>query len=85
FRIKLFYAVRKTRERKFLLYNAKARSDAVVDILKVELKNNPNARAILFHESIEEVMNLYNRLLKKGIPVVAENSQLSEIIRETSI
>jgi len=77
--------VRKTRERKFLLYNAKARSDAVVDILKAELKNNPNARAILFHESIEEVMNLYNRLLKKGISVVVENSQLSEIIRETSI
>ena len=77
--------VRKTRERKYLLYNAKARSDAVVDILKDELKNNPNARAILFHESIEEVMNLYNRLLKKGISVVAENSQLSDIIRETSI
>jgi superfamily II DNA or RNA helicase len=77
--------VRKTRERKFLLYNAKARSDAVVDILKDELKNNPNARAILFHERIEEVMNLYNRLLKKGISVVAENSQLSDILRETSI
>ena len=77
--------VRKTRERKYLLYNAKARSDAVVDILKDELKNNPNARAILFHERIEEVMNLYNRLLKKGISVVAENSQLSDILRETSI
>ena len=77
--------VRKTRERKYLLYNAKARSDAVVDILKGELKNNPNARAILFHERIEEVMNLYNRLLKKGISVVAENSQLSDILRETSI
>ncbi|MBA7498179.1 hypothetical protein ES704_00914 [subsurface metagenome] len=77
--------VRKTRERKYLLYNAKARNDAVVDILKGELKNNPNTRAILFHERIEEVMNLYNRLLKKGISVVAENSQLSDILRETSI
>ena len=77
--------VRKTRERKYLLYNAKARNDAVVDILKGELKDNPNARAILFHERIEEVMNLHNRLLKKGISVVAENSQLSDILRETSI
>jgi len=77
--------VRKTRERKYLLYNAKARSDAVVDILKGELKNNPNSRAILFHERIEEVMNLHNRLLKKSISVVAENSQLSDILRETSI
>ena len=77
--------VRKTRERKYLLYHAKARSDAVVDILKGELKNNPNARAILFHERIEEVMDLYNRLTKKGISVVAENSQLSDILRETSI
>jgi len=63
----------------------KPEREKVVDILKAELKNNPNARAILFHESIEEVMNLYNRLLKKGISVVVENSQLSEIIRETSI
>jgi len=72
-------------ERKRLLYNAKARSDAVVIILIGELKNNPGARAILFHESIEEVMGLYRRLLKEGIPVVAENSQLSENLRETSI
>ena len=77
--------VQKTRERKYLLYNAKARSDAVVNILKDELKDNPNARVILFHERIEEVMNLYNRLQKKGISVVAENSQLSDITRETSI
>jgi len=75
----------KPEREKYLLYNAKARSDAVVDILKGELKNNPNARAILFHERIEEVMNLHNRLLKKGISVVAENSQLSDIIRDTSI
>ncbi len=75
----------KTGERKRLLYNAKARSDAVVKILKDELKNNPDIRAILFHESIEEVMDLYRRLLKEGIPVVADNSKLSENLRETSI
>jgi superfamily II DNA or RNA helicase len=75
----------KTGERKRLLYHAKARSDAVVKILKDELKNNPDIRAILFHESIEEVMDLYRRLLKEGIPVVADNSKLSENLRETSI
>lgn len=74
-----------TGERKRLLYHAKARSDAVVKILKDELKTNPDARVILFHESIEEVMGLYRRLLGEGIPVVAENSQLSGNLRETSI
>ncbi len=77
--------IRKTRERKSLLYNAKARREAVISILKDEFKNNPNARAILFHERIEEVMNLFNQLLKKSISVVVENSQLSDDIRDTSI
>jgi len=77
--------ISKYRERKRLLYHAKARNDAVVKILKDELKNNPDTRAILFHESIEEVMDLYSRLLKEGIPVVAENSKLSDILRDTSI
>jgi len=75
----------KTRERKSLLYNAKARREAVISILKDEFKNNPNARAILFHERVEEVMDLFNQLLKKGISVVAENAQLPENIRDTSI
>jgi len=75
----------KTRERKSLLYNAKARREAVISILKDELKNNPNARAILFHEKINEVMNLFSQLLKKNISVVAENSQLPVDIRNTSI
>lgn len=74
-----------TGERKRLLYHAKARRDAVVKILKYELKINPDARAILFHESIEEVMALYRQLLEEGIPVVAENSQLSGNLRETSV
>jgi len=74
-----------TGERKRLLYHAKARSDAVVKIIKGELKNNPDTRAILFHESIEEAMGLYNRLLKEGIPVVAENGELSKNLRETSV
>jgi superfamily II DNA or RNA helicase len=77
--------IQKTRDRKDLLYNAKARGDAVVAILEVELKSNPQARAILFHERIEEVMNLYNRFQKKSISIVAENSNLSDTLRETSI
>ena len=77
--------ISKTGERKQLLYNSKARSDAVVTLLQYEFKNNPDARAVLFHESIEEVMSLYLHLTKKRIPVVAENSKLPDNIRENSI
>jgi len=77
--------ISKTGERKQLLYNSKARSAAVVNILQSEINNNPDARAVLFHESIEEVMNLYLHLTKKRIPVVAENSKLPDNIRENSI
>jgi superfamily II DNA or RNA helicase len=75
----------KTGERKRLLYRAKARSNAVIKILKNELKKNPDAQAVLFHESIEEVMELFLILSKEGLPVVAENSKLPENLRENSI
>ena len=75
----------KTYERSRLLYTAKARSDAVVNILKKELKENPNIRAILFHEDIDEVMELYYRLLNEKIKIVAENSELRENLRKKSI
>jgi len=77
--------ISKSGERKRLLYNAKARSDAVIKLLKEELNNNPEARAILFHESIEEVMELYYKLVKNNIPVVVEHSQLPDSLRDNSI
>jgi superfamily II DNA or RNA helicase len=75
----------KSGERKRLLYNAKARSEAVSKLLKQEMQANNDTRAILFHESIEEVMNLYLTLTEEGIPVVAEHSELTEGLRANSI
>lgn len=80
-----FSFIWKTRERKSLLYQAKDRKEAVLSILKEEFQYNSDARAILFHEKINEVMDLYNQLTKKKIPVVAENSQLPDDIRSRSI
>jgi len=75
----------KSGERKRLLYTAKARSEAVIKLLKEEMQNNDDTKAILFHESIAEVMNLYLTIAEEGIPVVAENSELPDSLRANSI
>ena len=75
----------KTGERKRLLYLAKSREEAVVKILRKEFADNPSARVILFHESIDGVMSIYLRLMNEGFEVVVENSELSQSLRETSI
>lgn len=77
--------VQKTTSRKLMLYHAKARRSAVIQLLKNELTQNPLAKAILFHESIHEVMTLFSDLRKSGFSVVAENSQLPESLRAESI
>lgn len=77
--------ISKTNRRKKLLYDAEMRSKAVIHILKKHFRENPATRAILFHESIESVMQLYFELLKEGMPVVAENSELPESLRENGI
>ena len=77
--------IQKTRERKSILYKAKVRKEAVLNILKEEFQENNEAQAILFHEVIEEVMDIYRQLFKNKIPSVAENSELSDDIREQSI
>lgn len=71
--------------RKALLYQANARREAVIKLLERELAENPEARAILFHESIEEAMALWRALVARGLPAVPENSQLSNTIRENSL
>ncbi len=80
--------VQKTTSRKQLLYHAKARTVAVIKFLEEEFRNNPNAKAILFHESINEVMKLFNEIRKlgnKNFKVVVEHSQLTESLRADSI
>lgn len=72
-------------ERKRLLYDAKVRSRATIEILNKRFHQNPDTRAILFHESIESVMRLYHKLLQEGFPVTVEHSMLTEGLREESI
>ena len=74
-----------TRKRKELLYRIKARGVAVEQILRQELESQPWTRAILFHESIDEVMDLFARLRTGGFPVVAEHSDLPDSYREQSL
>lgn len=74
-----------TRQRKELLYRMKSRADAVEGLLKAEFTTQPNARAILFHESIAEVMALFERLRRAGFAVVAEHSDLPDTYREQSL
>src|SRR5690554_4100085 len=74
-----------TGQRKRLLYNAKARLDAVVSLLEKEFAANPQVKVILFHESIEGVENVYARLKDADFPVVIEHSKLPESDRANNI
>ena len=74
-----------TTQRKRLLYDAQLRSCAALVILRKEFQENPNTRAMLFHESIENVMLLYHELLQEDFPVAVEHSGLTTSLREESI
>lgn len=74
-----------TTKRKALLYHAEARQAAVLKLLHYEFEENPKARAILFHESIDEAMTLWQVLVENGFPAVPENSELPASIREGSL
>lgn len=75
----------KTSKRKRLLYRVVAREEIVLSILEEHIKHNPMSRGIIFHESIDAVMNLYEKLLDAGYPVVVENSNLTKSVREKNI
>jgi|TARA_B100001971_G_C18253364_1_gene580046 superfamily II DNA or RNA helicase len=72
-------------ERKQLLYKAKARQKAVIELLRKEFSDNPDARVILFHESIDEVERLFQLIRDEGSPVVAEHSKLANKLRARNI
>ncbi len=72
-------------DRKRLLYTTESRSAAVAQILQQHLAQNPEANAILFHESIEEVMSLFEKLRELGFQVVAEHSGFPDWMRARSI
>jgi len=75
----------KVRERKQLLFQAKARKEAVLFILKKDLEENPRSKILIFHEIIEESMKLWDMLIDSDIQAVPENSNFSDSIRSQSI
>ncbi len=74
-----------TAKRRELLNHLQSRQEAVVQLIRQELVANKDARIILFHESIAEVMNLYVLLREQGFRVIAEHSELPGSIRETGL
>jgi len=74
-----------TSERKRLLYKMDERENAVLRILRDAFTDTPKTKAILFHESIDEVMSLFLALRSEGFSVVAEHSQFPDKMRATSL
>ena len=74
-----------TSKRRELLNHMESRHDAVQKLIELEFAINKDARVILFHESINQVMDLYIRLRELGFPVIAEHSELPGSIRETGL
>ena len=76
---------RLTSERKRLLYGAKSRIEFTIAILSEFAKSKTDGKAILFHENIHEVETLFDRVVKKRLPVVLEHSELPNSLRDDSI
>lgn len=71
--------------RKELLQGMTTRGAAVEALLRAEFSANPDTRAILFHESIAEVMKLFARLQRAGFQAIAEHSRLPDSVREEGL
>lgn len=74
-----------TSKRRELLNHLTARHDAVIQLIEREFAINPDARVILFHESITDVMDLFACLWRRGLRVIAEHSELPSSWRETGL
>jgi hypothetical protein len=61
-----------------------ARSEAALGILAESLRDR-EGRAILFHESIEEIESLFVQALERRMPAVLEHSQLPDGLRAENI
>ncbi|MBU4372689.1 MAG: DEAD/DEAH box helicase [Proteobacteria bacterium] len=70
--------------RKRLLYRAKARFDITLGVLS-ESVTDPEGRAIVFHESIEEIESLFLLADERGLPAVLEHSKLPDSLRAENI
>ncbi|MBJ6749892.1 DEAD/DEAH box helicase [Geomonas anaerohicana] len=69
--------------RKRLLYQAEARSKVALGVLAEA--NASEHRAIVFHESVAEIDQLFLSASDLGLPVVLEHSQLPSSLRDENI
>ena len=74
-----------TSRRQELLVKLQSRRTAVVTLLREEFARRPDARAIVFHESIAAVMQMFVDLRAEGLPVVAEHSRLPPELRDAGL
>ena len=74
-----------TSKRRGLLNHMKARHDAVIQLIDREFRFHAEARIILFHESIDEVMWLFAHLQQLGMQAIAEHSKLPDSMREAGL
>lgn len=74
-----------TSRRKEVLYAMESRRVAARTLLQREFGKNPDARVILFHERIREVMKLFLCFRDAGIEAVVEHSGLPRPLRNESI
>lgn len=77
--------IQEVRRRKRLLYRAQSRIQAALELIRQTFETNPNAKVLLFHESISEVMRLYFQLLRAGFKVAVDHSELPDSLRAVSI
>jgi len=73
------------RRRKNLLYRAGVRTHAVQELIRSTIAQTPEARILVFHESISQVMQLYDTLLRSGYRVTVDHSKLPDSLRADSI
>ncbi len=70
--------------RKRLLYRARARVEVTLGILREQMVDT-DSRAILFHESIDEVEEIFLAAVSAQIPAVLEHSELPAYVRREGI
>ena len=71
--------------RKQILYQSRMRGEAVENLLEKEFEKNRNTQVILFHERINQVMDLFVRLKVAGYPVIAEHSRIPGSLRKEGL
>ena len=71
-------------ERKRLIYSATARAQLTLKILSAAMEE-ADRRVIVFHESIEEINNLFVLAMDANVPAVLEHSKLPAGIRAGNI